>query len=87
MVPTVGFAIIAFGFGSSWAIVVTHLLDCYEKKVPTPSLGSLWSVTLWLLQSFLSRDKIGIQNVYISAKCFTLIPLFLTVPVIVWGSI
>ncbi|RDW47599.1 hypothetical protein B0I74DRAFT_156912 [Yarrowia lipolytica] len=72
----------AFGFGSSWAIVVTHLLDCYEKKVPTPSLGSLWSVTLWLLQSFLSRDKIGIQNVYISAKCFTLIPLFLTVPVI-----
>ena len=90
MAPTVGFAIIAFGFGSSGAIVVTYLLDCYEKIAADAFIGvvvvrNALATAIILLQSPWEA-RIGLQNVYISAGCFTLIPLLLTIPVIIWGK-
>lgn len=90
MAPTVGFACIAFGFGSSGAIVVTYLLDCYEKIAADAFIGvvvirNAIATAIILLQSPWEA-KIGLQSVYISAACFTLIPLFLTIPVISWGK-
>ncbi|KAG5360670.1 putative MFS-type transporter [Yarrowia sp. B02] len=90
MVPTVGFAIITFGFGSSGTIIVTYLLDCYEKIVADAFIGvivvrnALAMVIIFCLGPWV--DRIGLQNVYITAGCFTLIPLILTVPMIIWGK-
>lgn len=90
MVPTIGFAIIMFGFGSSGAIVVTYLLDCYEKIVADAFIGvivvrnGLAMVIIFCLAPW--EAKVGLQNVYVTAGCFTLIPLLLTIPMIIWGK-
>lgn len=90
MVPTIGFAIIMFGFGSSGAIVVTFLLDCYEKIVADAFIGvivvrnGLAMIIIFCLGPW--ETKVGLQNVYVTAGCFTLIPLILTIPMIIWGK-
>ncbi|KAB8279985.1 major facilitator superfamily domain-containing protein [Yarrowia lipolytica] len=90
MVPTIGFAIIMFGFGSSGAIVVTYLLDCYDKIVADAFIGvivvrnGLAMVIIFCLGPW--EERMGLQNVYIMAGCFSLVPLILTVPMIIWGK-
>lgn len=90
MVPTVGYGIIMFGFGSSGAIVITYLVDCYEKMVAEAFIGVIvvrnafaviiiFAMAPWI-------DKVGLENMYITVGCFSLIPLLLTIPMIIWGK-
>ncbi|KAG5354808.1 putative MFS-type transporter [Yarrowia sp. B02] len=90
MVPTLGFAIIMFGFGSSGAIVLTYLLDCYKHIVADAFIGVIvvrnafgmimvFCQTPWI-------EKVGLQNVYITVGCISLVPLALTVPLIFYGK-
>ncbi|KAG5358409.1 putative MFS-type transporter [Yarrowia sp. B02] len=90
IVPAIGFAIVAFGYGSSGAIIVTYLVDCYEMIVADAFIGvivirnGLAMAILFCMSPWVSR--VGLQNVYIMGGCFTLIPLILTVPMIIWGK-
>ncbi|KAG5355550.1 putative MFS-type transporter [Yarrowia sp. C11] len=90
MVPTLGFAIIMFGFGSSGAIVLTYLLDSYKNIVADAFIGVIvvrnafgmimvFAQTPWI-------EKVGLQNVYITVACISLIPLGLTIPLIKYGK-
>jgi MFS family permease len=90
MVPTLGFAIIMFGFGSSGAIVLTYLLDSYKNIVADAFIGVIvvrnvfgmimvFAQTPWI-------EKVGLQNVYITVGCISLVPLALTVPLIYYGK-
>ncbi|QNP95686.1 YALIA101S10e00562g1_1 [Yarrowia lipolytica] len=90
MVPTVGFAVVAFSFGSAGAIIVTYLVDCYEKIVADAFIGvivirnGLAMMILFCMSPWV--DSIGLQNTYVSAGCLSLIPVILTVPMIIYGK-
>ncbi|KAG5359236.1 putative MFS-type transporter [Yarrowia sp. E02] len=90
MVPTLGLGIIMFGFGSSGAIAVTYLLDCYKDIVADAFIGvmvvrnacgmiMIFAQTPWI-------DNVGLQNVYITVGCISLVPLFGTIPFIKYGK-
>lgn len=90
MVPTVGFAIVAFSYGSAGAITVTYVIDCYEKIVADAFIGiivirnGLAMMILFCLSPWV--ESIGLQNTFVSGGCFTLIPIILTIPMIIWGK-
>ncbi|KAG5355096.1 putative MFS-type transporter [Yarrowia sp. B02] len=90
IVPAIGFAIVAFAYGSSGSIVVTYLIDCYSQIVGDAFIGvvvvrnGLGMVIIFCMSPWV--DGIGLQNVYIMGGCFTLIPLILTIPMIIWGK-
>ncbi|KAG5356275.1 putative MFS-type transporter [Yarrowia sp. B02] len=90
MVPTLGFAVIMFGFGSSGAIVLTYLLDSYKNIVADAFIGVIvvrnafgmvmvFAQTPWI-------ERVGLQNVYITVGCLSLIPLAATVPYLMYGK-
>lgn len=69
---------------------MTYLLDCYDKIVADAFIGvivvrnGLAMVIIFCLGPW--EERMGLQNVYIMAGCFSLIPLILTVPMIIWGK-
>ncbi|KAG5358660.1 putative MFS-type transporter [Yarrowia sp. B02] len=90
MVPTVGFAIVAFGYGSCGAIIVTYLIDCYEKIVSDAFIGvvvirnGMTMMILFCLSPWVK--SIGLQNTFISGGCLSLISVLLTLPMIKYGK-
>lgn len=90
MVPTVGFAIVAFSYGAAGAITVTYVIDCYEKIVADAFIGIIVirnGLSMMILFCFSPWvESIGLKNTFISGGCLTLIPIMLTVPLIIWGK-
>lgn len=90
MVPTLGFAIIMFGFGSSGAIVLTYLLDCYKNIVADAFIGVIVVRNVFgMIMVFAQTPWIesnGLQNMYITVGCISLVPLIATAPFIKYGK-
>lgn len=90
VVPTVGFAIIMFGFGSSGSIVLTYLLDSYKNIIADAFIGVIvirnvcgmimvFAQTPWI-------ENVGLQNVYITVGCISLLPLAASFLLIYYGK-
>lgn len=85
MVPTLAFGAVSFGFGSVGSIVLTYLID-YKESLAAQSLVAVVVVrnSICMVESFsLSPwvDSVGVDNVFITAGCFSLIPIFLALAI------
>lgn len=88
IVPTIAFGAVSFGFGSVGSIVLTYLID-YKESLAAQSLVAVVVVrnSICMVESFsLSPwvDSVGVDNVFITAGCFSLIPIFLALAIEVW---
>lgn len=88
MVPTAAFGAVAFGFGSVGSIVLTYLID-YKESLAAQSLVAVVVVrnSICMVESFsLSPwvDSVGVGNVFVTAGCFSLLPIFLALAIEVW---
>lgn len=89
LVPTLAFGAVSFGFGSVGSIVLTYLID-YNETLAAQSLVAVVVVrnSIVMVESFsLSPwvDSVGVDNVFITAGCFSIIPIILAVFIDVWG--
>lgn len=85
IVPTVAFGAVSFGFGSVGSIVLTFLID-YKESLAAQSLVAVVVVrnSICMVESFsLSPwvDKVGVQNVFMTAACFSVVPIGLALVV------
>jgi MFS family permease len=85
VVPTLAFGAVSFGFGSVGSIVLTYLID-YKESLAAQSLVAVVVVrnSICMVESFsLSPwvDSVGVDNVFITAGCFSLIPIFLALAI------
>ncbi|KAG5356206.1 putative MFS-type transporter [Yarrowia sp. B02] len=88
LVPTLAFGAVSFGFGSVGSIVLTYLID-FKESLAAQSLVAVVVVrnSICMVESFsLSPwvDSVGVDNVFITAGCFSLIPIFLAIGIELW---
>lgn len=88
IVPTIAFGAVSFGFGSVGSIVLTYLID-YKESLAAQSLVAVVVVrnSICMVESFsLSPwvDSVGVDNVFVAAGCFSLLPIFLALAIEVW---
>lgn len=90
MVPTLGFAIVMFGFGSSGTIVLTYLLDSYTNIIADAFIGVIVVRNVFAMIMVFAQtpwiEGVGLQNVYITVGCISLLPLALTFALIYYGK-
>lgn len=90
MIPTVGFALIMFGFGSVGSISITYMLDCYKDMVADAFVGvvvvrnAFGTIVCFSLEPWINRC--GLRTVFIISGCLSIIPLLLLPPMIMYGK-
>ncbi|QNP95575.1 YALIA101S08e04764g1_1 [Yarrowia lipolytica] len=90
MIPTVGFSLIMFGFGSVGSISITYMLDCYKDMVADAFVGvvvvrnAFGTIVCFSLEPWINRC--GLKTVFIISGCISVIPLLLIYPMIRYGK-